>query len=136
MPREAKLGKHEGQWFTKAGNPSGVYFGSVKTVSYKQAMQLFRNYLAKLSDERKQRKSGLSTYASAAKRARMNREAILFVHSHPEHYAEFSPQDDREDAKLSRSSHPARLTCRTGVLSSVSLTGSAAASGSAVALPS
>jgi hypothetical protein len=34
MPRAAKLGKHEGQWCTKAGNPSGEYFGAVKDVSY------------------------------------------------------------------------------------------------------
>ena len=40
------------------------------------------------------------SYASVAKRARTNREAILFVHSHPQHYSGFSPQDDREDPKL------------------------------------
>ena len=40
------------------------------------------------------------SYASVAKRARLHKEAVLFVHSHPEHYPGFSPQDDREDPKL------------------------------------
>src|SRR5205085_2028808 len=40
------------------------------------------------------------SYASVAKRARMNGEAVLFVHSHPEAYLGFSPQDDKEDPKL------------------------------------
>ena len=45
MPRVAKLGKHEGQWYTKAGNPSGVYFGPVKEVSFRDAQKQFRAYL-------------------------------------------------------------------------------------------
>jgi integrase len=61
MPRQAQLGKHEGQWFTKAGNPSGAYFGSVKTVPYRRARELFQNYLVKLTSERKQRAAGIST---------------------------------------------------------------------------
>lgn len=59
MPREAKLGKHEGQWFTKAGNSSGTYFGSVAEVPYKRAKQLFNEYLAKLSNERTERRAGI-----------------------------------------------------------------------------
>src|SRR5688572_26790539 len=45
---------------------------------------------------------GSESYASVAKRARLNREAILFIHSHPEHFPGFSPQDDREDPNLLR----------------------------------
>lgn len=40
------------------------------------------------------------SYASVAKQARNNGEAVVFVHSHPDHYEHFSPQDDREDPKL------------------------------------
>jgi molybdopterin/thiamine biosynthesis adenylyltransferase len=40
------------------------------------------------------------SYASVAKQARLNDEAIVFVHSHPDHYEIFSPQDDHEDPKL------------------------------------
>lgn len=41
-------------------------------------------------------------YAAAAKEARGNAEAIIFVHSHPDGYASFSKQDDLEDPKLMR----------------------------------
>lgn len=40
------------------------------------------------------------SYVPIAKRARSEREAILFVHSHPEQYPDFSPQDDNEELKL------------------------------------
>lgn len=40
------------------------------------------------------------SYVSAAKQAAAAGEAIIFVHSHPDGYADFSPQDDREDPKL------------------------------------
>lgn len=60
MPREARLGKHDGQWFTKAGNPNGVYLGSVKEVPYKKAKELFHNYLVKLGNERRQRLVGIT----------------------------------------------------------------------------
>lgn len=48
MPRVAKLGKHKGQWCTKAGNPNGVYFGRVDEVPFKDAQKLFRSYLDSL----------------------------------------------------------------------------------------
>lgn len=40
------------------------------------------------------------SYVPVAKRARQEREAILFVHSHPEDVPDFSAQDDQEDRKL------------------------------------
>lgn len=40
------------------------------------------------------------SYVPIAKRARQEREAILFVHSHPEDIPDFSPQDDQEERKL------------------------------------
>lgn len=40
------------------------------------------------------------SYAAAAKRARLQNETILFVHSHPNGFPEFSPQDDCEEPKL------------------------------------
>jgi hypothetical protein len=49
MPRVAKLGKHKGQWCTKAGNPNGVYFGRVDEVSFKDAQKLFRSHLNSLT---------------------------------------------------------------------------------------
>lgn len=52
MPREAKLGKKDGQWFTKAGNPNGVYLGSVKEVSFRDAQKLFRSHLNGLGKSR------------------------------------------------------------------------------------
>lgn len=40
------------------------------------------------------------SYVPVAKRARLAKEAILFVHSHPGGYPDFSIQDDREEPKL------------------------------------
>lgn len=40
------------------------------------------------------------SYVPIAKRARTEGEAILFVHSHPEQYPDFSAQDDKEEAEL------------------------------------
>jgi molybdopterin/thiamine biosynthesis adenylyltransferase len=40
------------------------------------------------------------SYVPIAKRARQEREAILFVHSHPENVPDFSPQDNQEERKL------------------------------------
>lgn len=40
------------------------------------------------------------SYAAIGKRARLAREAVIFVHSHPTEYACFSPRDDQEDPKL------------------------------------
>ena len=40
------------------------------------------------------------SYVPVAKRARLGKEAILFVHSHPEEFPDFSPQDDDEDFKI------------------------------------
>src|SRR4028119_1557935 len=52
MPRAAKLGKHEGQWHSKAGNPSGVYFGSIKVVPFRDAQRRFRAYLDNLGKQK------------------------------------------------------------------------------------
>jgi proteasome lid subunit RPN8/RPN11 len=41
-----------------------------------------------------------TSYVRAGKQAVAGGEAILFVHSHPDGYPDFSPQDDREDPKL------------------------------------
>ena len=41
-----------------------------------------------------------SSYARVAKKAADTRASLLFVHSHPGGYAEFSEQDDREEPKL------------------------------------
>jgi molybdopterin/thiamine biosynthesis adenylyltransferase len=40
------------------------------------------------------------SYVPIAKRARLTNEAILFVHSHPEEFPDFSSQDDDEDFKI------------------------------------
>jgi molybdopterin/thiamine biosynthesis adenylyltransferase len=40
------------------------------------------------------------SYVPVAKRAKLNDEAIIFVHSHPEEFPDFSLQDDKEDAKI------------------------------------
>ena len=40
------------------------------------------------------------SYVPVAKRSRLNGEAVLFVHSHPEGYPNFSPDDDIEEPKL------------------------------------
>jgi molybdopterin/thiamine biosynthesis adenylyltransferase len=40
------------------------------------------------------------SYVPVAKRAKLGNEAIMFVHSHPEQYPDFSSQDDAEDSKL------------------------------------
>ena len=52
MPRQAKLGKKNGHWFTKAGNPNGVYFGRVGEVTYLQAKEKFADYLKSLAPAR------------------------------------------------------------------------------------
>src|SRR4051812_43572799 len=48
MPRTPKLTKKNGYWCTKAGNPSGVYFGKVSEVPYSEAKAKFADYLASL----------------------------------------------------------------------------------------
>jgi len=42
------------------------------------------------------------SYVSVAKRALREKAAVVFVHSHPGGYPDFSPQDDREEPKLMR----------------------------------
>ena len=54
MPRSAKLGRHKGYWYTRAGRRSGVYFGKTTEVPYKEALKRFRQYLASLKDARRQ----------------------------------------------------------------------------------
>ena len=53
MSRAPKLSKVNGYWCTKAGDPSGVYFGKVGEVPFKEANREFRKYLATLAAERK-----------------------------------------------------------------------------------
>jgi integrase len=45
MPRQAKLSKKNGHWYTKAGNPNGVYFGKIGDVTYQEAKEKFADYL-------------------------------------------------------------------------------------------
>jgi len=54
MPRPAKLGRLNGYWYTRAGTQSGVFFGKIGEVPYKEATKKFRKYLASLNDNRKQ----------------------------------------------------------------------------------
>jgi integrase len=49
MPRQAKLSKKNGHWYTKAGNPNGVYFGRVGDVTYQRAKGKFADYLKALA---------------------------------------------------------------------------------------
>ncbi|MDB5340074.1 MAG: hypothetical protein JWN70_5693 [Planctomycetaceae bacterium] len=42
------------------------------------------------------------SYVPVAKRARLNNETVLFVHSHPKGYPTFSPADNIEEPKLMR----------------------------------
>jgi hypothetical protein len=53
MPRAPKLSKVNGYWRTKAGDESGVYFGKVGEVPFKEANREFRKYLATLAVDRK-----------------------------------------------------------------------------------
>ncbi len=55
MPRAAQLGRLKGYWYTRAGNPSGVFFGKVGEVSHADARKRFRKYLSLLEDGRHQR---------------------------------------------------------------------------------
>ncbi len=55
MPRAAKLGRLKGYWYTRAGNPSGVYFGKVGEVPHSEARKRFRKYLASLEEGKQQR---------------------------------------------------------------------------------
>ena len=40
------------------------------------------------------------SYVAVAKKARLHGDSIVFVHSHPEGFCDFSQQDDQEDGKL------------------------------------
>jgi len=53
-----------------------------------------------LSREADRLSIGSDSYVAVAKRARLEKHAIVFVHSHPADHSEFSPQDDQEDTKL------------------------------------
>jgi len=52
MPRQPKLGQKNGQWYTKTGNPNGVYFGPVANVTFQQAKASFAEYLKSLNGQR------------------------------------------------------------------------------------
>jgi integrase len=54
MPRAAKLGRHKGYWYTKAGSRAGVYFGRTSEVPFSDANKHFRTYLASLAADRRQ----------------------------------------------------------------------------------
>jgi hypothetical protein len=55
MPRAAKLCRHKGYWYTKAGSRNGTYFGRCDEVTHEQARTLFRQYLASLTTQRQTR---------------------------------------------------------------------------------
>jgi integrase len=52
MPRSPKLGRKNGYWYTKAGDPNGVYFGKIGEVPYSTARKLFGEYLRSLQATR------------------------------------------------------------------------------------
>jgi integrase len=52
MPRQAKLRKKNGYWFTKAGGPNGVYLGRVGEVTYLDAKRKFAEHLKGLAPSR------------------------------------------------------------------------------------
>lgn len=52
MPRPAKLRRHNGYWYSRAGTRAGVYFGKVTEVSFAEANKKFRKYLASLNEDR------------------------------------------------------------------------------------
>jgi molybdopterin/thiamine biosynthesis adenylyltransferase len=68
-----------------------------------------------------------ASYAPLAKRANQEQMSIVFVHSHPGGYLEFSHQDDREEKKLqeffvaraSNNVHGALILTETGVIGRV-----------------
>jgi integrase len=82
MPRAAKLCRHEGHWYTKAGSPSGVYFGRCDEVSHDDAKKLFRQYLNSLTTKREPhsvlRHSIIRVCAAQLRRVRRNRSQALF----------------------------------------------------------
>lgn len=60
MPRQAKLRKKDGQWYTGAGSYSGTYFGSIANVSYPDARQKFAEHLQSMAAVRKRAANGAS----------------------------------------------------------------------------
>lgn len=54
MPRQSKLRKKDGHWFSQAGNRKGAYFGRIDQVSYTEAKRNFSKYLATLSHQTRQ----------------------------------------------------------------------------------
>jgi len=54
MPRQSKLRKKDGHWFSQAGNRQGAYFGRIDQVSYTEAKRNFSKYLATLSHQTRQ----------------------------------------------------------------------------------
>ncbi len=46
MPRQAKLRRYKGYWFTQTGSRQGTYFGRIDDVPYEEAKRRFGEYLA------------------------------------------------------------------------------------------
>ena len=63
MPRQPKLRKKDGPWFSQAGNRKGAYFGLIDQVSYTESKRNLAKYLATLS--RQARQSRLPTLSVA-----------------------------------------------------------------------
>jgi len=59
MPRQAKLGKKNGYWFTRAGNPNGVYFGRTGVMSYEDVKRAYGAHLKSLKVTRHRQEAGL-----------------------------------------------------------------------------
>jgi len=65
MPRQARLGKKNGHWYTKAGNPNGVYFGKVGEVTFQDAKQRFADHLKQLAPTAAQQASTIAPLLTA-----------------------------------------------------------------------
>jgi integrase len=63
MPRTPKLSQKNGYWYTRAGDPNGVYFGKVGDVPYSAARKLFGKHLESLEETRRAAAGGVSVLA-------------------------------------------------------------------------
>jgi integrase len=52
VPRQGKLRRKNGHWYSEAGSTSGVYFGRIDEVSHTEAKKRFAAHLASLSHRR------------------------------------------------------------------------------------
>lgn len=104
---EALMAELQAAIFSKEGHEGAAYlmcgasatFGEVRLLGRSVVPVADADYLVR-EPYRLSIDSG--SYARAAKAARELGAALVFVHSHPEGIAEFSPQDDREEPALMR----------------------------------